>query len=1158
MAITNTDIVLYQAQDNTDNDNGGGSRTSNVVADGAVNNLFPDISRIDTTSGDVALRKVFPVINTDNRDIYYGAHSMLRATPSDPNVSAMIFYTGSPHDIRREAQDEIEAYVVPSYKAPFYLFGDHIKGSRAVTFLQRLEELLPDVGETYLLKYGAQEQYVRITNIDAREVTLSYLQNDYKRRRVVAEITQPLTDDFVGSQFNPDGQLPNTTDTFVTQIADAANFYGTKTLDVDANQGQTAINVDDIFEQLVPSTTQQTPLVNKDAVSQGEVLVQDSQAGELSQSVAWDANGNASIPTPVTPESLRVPSGGLTDDGNGNVLNSSLEVVGSIDYKTGSISQTERVNLNDLIYWVPATVVESRIQFTRSTPVTQENQGYVYIMNVAPVPTGSDVYVDYRSGGRSYRITGNNDGTLGIDATVGTGSVNDNGDGTATITVTLGATPDIDSTIIYSWGSDDYLINMRDEIQAVTDFFVKIDLGNKLIDSTGFTFSYTNPSGTSYSLTVDANGDIDDTPTNLIGKVDFQEGVMYLRPKTAGTASQFPDMSTGASSNNTFTIAYNYGDEPAAGQQGELNVINNPAFVADQYDIGEAIEQDSVVVRLEVLINDSNGFYVPSRELVLKSYEGFLRESPDSQVVGTVTAQGVVTLDIPTRTTKNSTYTRELGVVFVDGSTNRYRIGNINSLEYRTAALASYPNAYSQTVIAADITTVGVNTYEGIVGRVTFTMGGTDYYAVNGNVYRMDDGKQVGTLNPIAGKFEIEPAELPSVLEFSFDVIFADLSGDYLSIKELSFRTSATDLTTSSLILRYSTENGSFTATTDANGVFTGTDIDVANSYVDTRTGAVHLEFTAVIDPTSVRYDAVAETTLPLDPELLGLNPVRLPPNGKVPVFKPGYHLVIFNEQSTDIVGTPSAGQTVNLSRDKQSYIEVVDVNGARLAFDQYTADRDAGTVTFADPLNLVDRNGDAMTGPYSIVDRVEDMVLCTDAQVSGLLRISAPLQRNYLAGETKIASCLVWGDVGARYFNLFSQQTFDGWFDEPTTDPITAQYDDVNYPIQIVNKDSVAGRWMVRFKSSTTVEVIEENLGVVLANVTISTTNVAPINPATGQPYWVMDFNGFGSGWVTGNIIRFNTESGEENMWLIRTVQSGQLTEEIDSMDLEIRGDAN
>ena len=59
MAITNDDVKLFEGQRLTDEADGGGLVTGREVIDGNANNLFQDISRIDRTVGDVALRKAF-------------------------------------------------------------------------------------------------------------------------------------------------------------------------------------------------------------------------------------------------------------------------------------------------------------------------------------------------------------------------------------------------------------------------------------------------------------------------------------------------------------------------------------------------------------------------------------------------------------------------------------------------------------------------------------------------------------------------------------------------------------------------------------------------------------------------------------------------------------------------------------------------------------------------------------------------------------------------------------------------------------------------------------------------------------------------------------------------------------------------------------------
>ena len=135
----------------------------------------------------------------------------------------------------------------------------------------------------------------------------------------------------------------------------------------------------------------------------------------------------------------------------------------------------------------------------------------------------------------------------------------------------------------------------------------------------------------------------------------------------------------------------------------------------------------------------------------------------------------------------------------------------------------------------------------------------------------------------------------------------------------------------------------------------------------------------------------MVETSLPLDAELIGLDPVRLPPDGKVPIYRPGDIVVISHTDSTD-VGTPYAGMGVALARDHQAEIVVQDSTGGLLAPEQYTTDREAGTITFADPLSLVDAGGSALIAPFIIKDRVEHMSVLSDVQINGDLSVISPV----------------------------------------------------------------------------------------------------------------------------------------------------------------------
>lgn len=79
MAITNDDVKLFDSQYLSDEKNGGGRLTGREV----INNLFQDSSRIDRTVADVALRKAFIGISTDNNDTCLGSHLILTEPPKD-------------------------------------------------------------------------------------------------------------------------------------------------------------------------------------------------------------------------------------------------------------------------------------------------------------------------------------------------------------------------------------------------------------------------------------------------------------------------------------------------------------------------------------------------------------------------------------------------------------------------------------------------------------------------------------------------------------------------------------------------------------------------------------------------------------------------------------------------------------------------------------------------------------------------------------------------------------------------------------------------------------------------------------------------------------------------------------------------------------------
>ena len=357
------------------------------------------------------------------------------------------------------------------------------------------------------------------------------------------------------------------------------------------------------------------------------------------------------------------------------------------------------------------------------------------------------------------------------------------------------------------------------------------------------------------------------------------------------------------------------------------------------------------------------------------------------------------------------------------------------------------------------------------------------------------------------------------------------------------------------------------TASADNNGAFTG---PLVWGSVDHATGIVRLRFSAnpadasgqseiPVVPGLLRYNAVLYTALPLNADLLGLDPVRLPADGRVPIYREGEVVVVHHSAETP-VASPQAGATLQLARAQQAAIEVFDANGVALAAAQYSADRALGTVTWANPLLLQDASGNPLSLPLTIKDRVEHMALCTEVQIGGTLGLSAPLPWDLPAGATRVSSAVAWGDLQARLYRWFTQKTWNSgapnWTDSPSGDATTSNYNSLNYPPVVTNKGAIAGKWALVFVSATQFQVVEEKLGVITTGTTAS--DCAPLNPATGAPYFTILAAGWGSGWAAGNAVRFNTDACLGPLWIVRTVLSGQGTVEDDQFRIQIRGDAD
>lgn len=459
-----------------------------------------------------------------------------------------------------------------------------------------------------------------------------------------------------------------------------------------------------------------------------------------------------------------------------------------------------------------------------------------------------------------------------------------------------------------------------------------------------------------------------------------------------------------------------------------------------------------------------------------------------------------------------------------------------------------------------------------VPNSVIFEIGGTQYRDRDGAIIKdwspiTDSGTAVGSIDYATGLVTLEdyPANTPTTTPVTLVACLTTLN--QAPANQTIFRTAGAPLREGSLIVNATDiEGNQLTLNADTSGNLTGASI--VGGFVDTQTGTVSIQWATdskhgsgaygtPVMPSTVRYSAVSYSFLPLDADLVGLDATRLPSDGRVPQFNLGDVVVVSNTQQQEII-TATPGQMISFARVNQAEVWIEGANGNRLAPEQYTLDTDAGTLTFADPLNLVDAEANAVTEPLQVFNRVEDMGLATDVQIGGQISLNIPLSQDYTAGDTMASAALLYGDIRARAHNAFHQKSFNGstWTDERIGDDTTAKFNLVSHPIEITNQGAIKERWAIRFTSSSSFEVIGETVGIVATGNTA--TDLAPTNLATGAPYFTVRKEGWGSGWVSGNTLRFNTDGGQAPFWVARTIVAGRAVEENDQFATQNRGDAD
>lgn len=1049
------------------------------------------------------------------------------------------------------------------------------EGAKAITLLGRAETQLPEVGEVLVLSVEdvngvvSSSQYVRISDVSSEVRTFVDASGEYARRVLTLTLTSALRQTFVGAEASRFSNVTTPTKVRTTTIADAVRYYGVTRLNGAVLQNALEISVDSIFSQIVPSTTREVPFAGaRPGLTLNHVAIGAARSEGLpGQNPQFLYRG-------VLPKSVTSGSNGVTsDDGTGNLVAGTTDI-GDIDYESGRLSGQAFTSLS----YTPAVAVQ-RNSYTVAVEIELGNQGTVYVQTLPVAPAPKTLRVDYRYLGKWYTLEDKQGlGTLaGATPSEGGGTIDYQ---TGNVVVTLGALPDVGSRLIFSAGQNTDFVR-RDGTVTPTSPKVEFQLTDPAEPGAAITFSWTS-NGVTKNATAAANTGV--ISGDATGSALFSDGFVAFAPN----ANAWPD------SNSTLLVNYT----KALGGKGSVLGSYAGDIVTFTVPAGSLpVRQGGFLARIPTLANGhpydlwikddgAGGLVLAAPRKTMDSAAGGLLGGSINYSTGEVTVQiGPA----------SGVYVAK--VFKLNGGANqdtRFFQWAWENAQFPLTINASVLVQYWATKVSAgtqavteEITFPGVSLYLGqgftdalVAGSVWFTWGGKEYIDRQGKIFRdmnRSNGSvtEAGTINYQTGEVRLTNWGTTTGGNATLRTLLTTVG--ILPVSQIVFRTpgapvrpasvyiQAVRSDTGTLITGTSTLNGPLSASKMQGfadhdmgwvEVFFGEYVPAAGNENESWYDAANVVGANVwkpipVDPNTIEFNCVVLSTLPLDADLLGIDPVRLPQTGKVPIVREGDVVVIHEPREFVFPNPLSAGQVVTLPDAPVNQLVLVDNGGSAVPVSKYTADLQAGSVTMANPLDLT-----GLVQPLKAQYVVEDMVLVSGVELSGKVSLVSPLSRAY-ADNAWVSSALLFGDLRGDNPIFFSQQTWTGaWSDERISSNTTAQYNRTLYPLQLVNANAITERWALIFTSGTGGNIVGETLGQIGTFTT--GVDVEPINPVTGAPYFKLLSAGFGAGWGVNNVLRFNTIGPNAPVWIARTILPGAQALADDAFQLQMRGDAD
>ena len=1193
--IQSGDIKLFASQVMDDVAEGGGGPTSTVIRDGVSNDVFQDLSEVARTGGRTYMRKLFLGVDTDNTERYLDANIILSDPPADPRVSVTLYSTKETFDRRNEARSRAEGYYGSGSEWHGYLLENHLRDQRIIQLFQIPGSELPTVGRTMRLVWregGAdqREQYVRSSRVTSQLRTFADPSGKpYQALVVSCELMDKLRFDFPGSP--PSylfSRLRNGNDSVLrdTIEANALTYYGASRLTEAAQFQHLTAKVASVFSQIVPSAQTEIPLLQFNAANQAYSPVQsDNGTVSYTTGVAFNASTVLALGNPIYPGTLSIATSGgmLTDDGG--QLYADTTVIGVVDYPRGEVrfaATAPTYSGSKTVTFRPAGA-PLQLADSAGSAVTQESRAFNWQITLDTPPAPGTAFAAYRSGGKWYELRDDGAGRLkGSDASFGSGTVSYT---TNTIALSAGALPDVGSTVIWGWGSRVNYINRANAAGEQPRVYLKFSHGDIAPGSLSVIWN----DGSLRTITDDGHGKLTGAGvTNT--KVNYTTGEAWFTPAV------LPAVST------QYQCSYSYGPPEAESFPAPLrNGDGTITLTLAQQDI----RPNSFELTWNLLIEDFDeaeySTFVPNitrvdpYKTVRDNGLGVLLDANGLQfgtinyVAGTVTYTPEAVVSIP----KAKYVWKDVGTTVTDAGVTTLKRYVFAGFVYQTVgafmpydetglARVTYravdaPNAADEAITAQGIT-VDLTQYFSeacVPGSINYAFGGKTYFDRMGSLYYDLDittgsAIQAGSLNYQTGE-AVMTAWTPGVAPgYTLKSLLTTIDGR--PVDEVTFRTSVAPVKPGSFqLLATRLVGGQVNVTADLNGDIAGTNVLGTFDY---ETGVARCRFGAYVAAAgnesqpwysadavgddgkifkpapvfadTIRYNAVGYTYLPLDADVIGMDPVRLPQDGRVTIFRQGGY-VVFGHTGTIGPATFTNGQVLDCGRTRLARATMLGADGVAI-HTGWSADLDAGTITIQDVTGWAQ--------PARLKHRIEEMKYLSDVQINGALAFTTPLTREFPAGSV-VSSALIAGDQRARVSVLFCQASWvsNAWLDTLNGPASTAKYDDRAKPLLVTNRGAETERWLVLINGNgTTYNVIGEHVGQIVTNWPLG-QDCSPISPASGTPYWTLYAAGMGQGWAAGNLIRFNTVGTRFPFWALLTVQPGPETVIDDAFGLLGRG---